>query len=105
MAFFKAARDQFKANAMVSHLEFAVQRFNPGSISLATRHLSDATKALVALRKAEGEYILTKVGWDYVAQLCEELKTLSKMGGFPQMARDCDYISEYCTQVIARSLK
>lgn len=107
MAFFKETRDQLKGNALVSHLEFAVQRFDPGNPRnmSATTHLSDAQQALVALRKAEGEYVLSKVGWEYVARLCWELKTLSQVGGFDQMARDCDYISEYCAQMIKRAVE
>jgi hypothetical protein len=106
MAFFKATRDQLKGNAFVSHLEFAVQRFNPNStrdMLSAKMHISDAQKALAVLRKAEAEYILSRVGWEYVGGLCSQLETMSKLSELDQLTRDCAYMSEYCAQMIERA--
>ena len=102
MAFFKKTRDLLKANAMVSHLEFAVQRFNPRhGADLAKRHLTGAQKGLLNLRQANGEYVLTTKGWIYVIKLCSDLTALAQQNGFEQMARDCDNITEYAMRMMA----
>jgi len=54
MAFFKGFRDQMKANALISHLEFARDRF-PYSSSLGLDHVSGALKSMVTIKNSVGK--------------------------------------------------
>ncbi len=96
--FFKSIRDGMKANAFVSHLELANQRFSPTDLWFVTNHLAEAQKALIALRKAEAEDMIEPVGWVYVAGICTELTLRLEACGQAQLARDAQYIHDYAGQ-------
>jgi hypothetical protein len=87
MAFFKTTRDQLKANALVSHLEFAKQFFRPGNTVRCESHLKSANKALGVVRQAKAEYIFSDEGWQYVAQLAAQLHSQLVQHGCTELAR------------------
>lgn len=87
-----------KAEAFVSHLEFAKQRFSSTDLWYAKHHLADAQKALTALRKAGAEDNIAKVGWEYVAGICAELTVKLEACGQAELARDAKYIFDYAAQ-------
>ena len=87
MSFFKTTRDQLKANALVSHLEFARQFFQPGNTIRCGSHLKNAQKALAVVRQAEAEYILADEGWQYVAQLAAQLHSRLTQSGDTELAQ------------------
>jgi hypothetical protein len=104
MAFFKQSRDQMKMEKLMSQLECAKQFFNPKDKFRSEFHLGQAMKALAEVRKAEAEYLLTAKGWRYIAELCLQLKTVSDVSDFEQMARDCAYIGDYAITMTNRPL-
>ena len=83
MAFFKTTRDQLKANAFVSNLEFAKARFRPASVSEAAWHVQRAFEAMEKMRRADAGYILSREGWLYAADICFKLA-----GSFAQAKED-----------------
>ena len=92
MSFFKTTRDQLKANAFVSHLEFAQQFFQPRNTIRCESHLKNAQKALTVVRQAKAEYILSDEGWQYVAQLAAQLHSSLTRSGCTELARITDEI-------------
>lgn len=100
MTFFKATRDQLKANAFVSHVEFAVQQFRPPDMIRCEHHLRGAQKALVAFQQAKGEYILSVEGWDYVAGLAAQLEEQLSEHRFDDLARDAQQIATFAYEIV-----
>jgi hypothetical protein len=101
MAFFKTTRDQLKANALVSHLEFAQQFFRPVDMWRSEHHLKAAQKALGVVRQANAEYILSDRGWQYVAQLAVRLASLSTESGFKPLAQIATEIGHRACLILA----
>ena len=62
-----------KANAFVSHMEFAKRWFRPNDLFQATRHLKGAQRAMEKIKQAKAEYVFSREGWRYVAEICKEL--------------------------------
>ena len=86
MAFFKTIRDKMKANALLSHLEFARERF-PTNTLLGRRHLSDALKALVAIKASDGHDVFSSAGWKQVVHVATELgMMMAALGNFRSRA-------------------
>ena len=92
--FFKATRDQLKANALISHLEFAKARLRPDLISTAD-HLKGAQKAMEKVKLAGAEYIFTRKAWLYVIELCEELGKVLREARREELVRECVSIYEW----------
>ena len=100
MGFFGKVREEFKVQSFVSRVEDANYKFRTDFLQETTYHLTAAKKALADIQAAKLEYKLTKVGWEYIAKVCSELKSKALRHGLEQMARDCDYISEYAIRMI-----
>jgi hypothetical protein len=98
--FFRKFQEEFKVQAFVSRVEDANHKFRTDFIEETTYHLTAAKKALADIQAAKLERKLTKVGWEYIVKICTELKNKALRAGLEQMARDCDYISEYATRMI-----
>ncbi len=106
MALFKQSRDQMKADALMSQLEFTNRLFNPKDMFRAKFHFSAAQKALVVLRKAEGEYVLSAKGWQYVGRLCLDIKAKSQLNGFDQtLVHEGDEIIVVFRRELRRALR
>jgi hypothetical protein len=86
MAFFKQTRDQLKANALVSHMEFAQQFFQPYNTIRTEHHLKGAEKAFAVVQQAKAEYILSDEGWQYMARLAVQLHRALAQGGLTDLA-------------------
>lgn len=91
MAFFKSTRDQLKANALVSHLEFALNRWEH-SPTLGLRHLRSAVKALVEVKNAGAEQALTFIGWKYVVHISTQVGMIVATAGPEDALADCKFI-------------
>ena len=100
MAFFKATGDQLKANAFVSHLEFAIARIRPDLIA-TTSHLQTAHEQMEKIRKAHAEYIFSKEGWLYVIGMCEQLSGMMKLDGCDHLLRACFSMYEWALHNLA----
>ena len=98
--FFRKFREEFKVQAFVSRLEDANYKFRTDFLQETTYHLTAAKKALADMQAAKLEHKLTKVGWEYIVKLCNELRAKALRAGLDQMVRDCDYISENATRMI-----
>ena len=98
--FFQKVREEFKIQSFVSRLEDANYKFRADFIQETIYHLTAAKKALADVQAANLEHKLTKIGWEYVVKICNELQTKALCAGFGQIARDCDYISENATRMI-----
>ena len=101
--FFRKVRDEFKVQSFVSRLEDANYKFRADFLQETNYHLNAAKKALASIQADKLEHKLTKVGWEYIAKVCLELKDKALRHGVEQMVRDCDYISEYATRMIPLS--
>jgi hypothetical protein len=97
MAFFKTFRDQLKANSLITHLEYAQNRFLFAN-ELGLRHVRSALKALVAIKSSFSEKELTSAGWQLVIDISSDLSiTLIKHGRI-DAAKDCDYITDHAVR-------
>ena len=94
MAFFKGFRDQLKANALMSHLEFTRDRF-PRDHVLGMNHLAAAVKAVVTIKHSESQKSLTFVGWKFIVQLTSEVAAILLVHGYEDAAKDCEYILQH----------
>jgi len=96
MAFFKSFRDQLKANALVSQLEFARNRYSSNP-ELGRIHLASALKALAEIKSCGAEKALTFTGWKYVVAIALELGMMIPTQDEKEMVRDLDFIIEQAT--------
>ena len=96
--FFKGFRGQLKAGALVSHLEHSLRNLKAQELWTANHHLSDACKALTALRKASTEDQLSFAGWKYVADICFQLTWMLTAQEQENMARDAKYVFDFASQ-------
>jgi len=94
MAFFKSFRDQLKVNALISHLEFARDRF-PHDQQLGLNHLAAALKALVEIKSSESERALTFSGWKHVVTLSTTVSIMVKTKNLHSAGKDCEFITEH----------
>lgn len=92
MAFFKATRDQLKANAFVSNLEFAKAKFRPNDLGAATLHIKWAFEATKKMQEAKAGYIFSRQGWLYAADLCFTLFNMLSEVGQHRLAHTCFFI-------------
>jgi hypothetical protein len=93
MGFFTGWRAQFKANALVSHLEFAVNRW-PRDPVLGLNHLKAASKALTAIKSSGTHKTIAHAGWRYVVHLSTQIGMILAVQGPKEAMRDCDLIIE-----------
>jgi hypothetical protein len=100
MGFFGKFREEFKVQAFVSRVEDANHKFRADFLEETTFHITAAKKALADIQAAKLEHKLTKVGWEYIAKICTELKAKALRHGLDQIARDCDYIAENASRTI-----
>lgn len=87
---------QGKANALVIHLEWAVQRSHDDWY--LKDHLTSATKALVTLRRAHGESRITVDGWAYIAGMAQNLANVIEQRGSTQLMADARYIHDFAVE-------
>lgn len=99
MAFFKNIRDHLKANGFTTRLELAVQNLKLNNIGMCEYELRKAQQAMIALRKAEAEYIFSEHGLQYVWNLAVKLREQLDAQGCDQLARDAEHIAGYVFQV------
>ncbi len=104
MAFFKNIRDHLKANGFMTHLELAVQNLNLNDVGMCEYQLRKTQEAMIALRKAEAEYIFSEDGLQYVANLAAKLQAQLDAQGCNQLARDAEHIAGYVSQVLTERL-
>lgn len=101
--FFKGLRDQLKASALVTHLEYALLSLKRNELWSTKSHLSDACKALTALRKADAEEQLTFEGWRHVSELCFELTRILASENQKDLVGDATYILEFSSRRLDES--
>lgn len=96
MAFFKTTRDQLKVNSLVSNLEFAKNRFSKPS--LASQHIRWAVKAMEKIKRAKAEYVVSREGWLYIANICNELQLPFAMDGDNEASSICGEIWQWAME-------
>jgi hypothetical protein len=95
MAFFKATRDQLKANAFVSNLELAKAKFRPNDSGAAALHIKWAFEAMEKVKEAKAGYIFSRQGWLYAADLCFTLFNMLSEVGRHRLAHTCFFMYEW----------
>lgn len=98
--FFRKFREELKVQTFVSRVEDANYKFRTDFLQETNYHLTAAKKALADIQAAKIESKLTKVGWEYIAKVCIELKCKALSHGLDQIVRDCDYIADNAIRLI-----
>ena len=95
MAFFKRGRDQLKANAFVSNLEFAKAGLSRNDTAAGEQHVRCAFEALQAIKEAKAGYIFSREAWLYAADLCFDLGGAFGVIGKHQLSHTCFFMHEW----------